>query len=241
MLFFPAIDLKNGQCVRLLRGDMDKATVFSDDPAAQARAFVEQGAQYLHVVDLNGAFEGTSINGDAVKRIHDEVGVPIQLGGGIRTMKDVESWLELGIERVILGTAALHNADMVMEACRRFPGQIVVGIDSREDMVSVHGWANVSKITTTQLGKCYEDAGVAAIIYTDVGKDGAMGGPDFKGIEALLDAITTPVIASGGISSLSDIKRLLRLREKGLAGIISGRAIYDGAFTIRDAVELMKA
>ncbi len=240
MILFPAIDLKNGECVRLLRGDMNDATTFNDDPAAQAREFEAAGAEYLHIVDLNGAFEGKPVNEDAVKSILSAISIPAQLGGGIRTMETIDRWLELGVSRVILGTAALHNADLVYEVCEKYPGQIVVGIDSREGKVAIEGWATKSGVTTEELGKAYENAGVAAIIYTDVGRDGAMEGPDLEGTEALLRAISTPVIASGGVSSLEDLRKLKQLEPLGLAGIISGRAIYDGAIPLQDGITLLR-
>lgn len=240
MILFPAIDLKNGDCVRLLRGDMDASTTFNDNPAAQAKEFEVAGAEYLHIVDLNGAFEGKPVNEDAVKNILSTITIPAQLGGGIRSMETIDRWLSLGVSRVILGTAALHNADLVYEACDKYPGQIVVGIDSREGKVAVEGWAEKSEVPTAELGKAYENAGVAAIIYTDVGRDGAMEGPDLEGTEALLRAISTPVIASGGVSTLEDLRQLKQLEPFGLAGVISGRAIYDGAIPLKDGMNLLK-
>ena len=239
MTLYPAIDLKDGQCVRLLRGDMEQATVFSDSPADQARAFVEQGAEFIHVVDLNGAFEGKPVNQEAVKAILSAAEVPIQLGGGIRSLEMVSKWLEIGVSRVILGTVALRNPELVKEACQLHPGKIAVGIDAREGMVAVEGWAEKSTMPVLDLALKFEDAGVACIIYTDVGRDGAMEGPDIEGTKALSEAISTPVIASGGVSSLDDIKAL-KQAIPALNGIISGRAIYDGAVNIKDAMEVLK-
>jgi len=234
-IFFPAIDLKDGQCVRLLRGEMDQATVFSDSPANQALAFAQAGAQWLHVVDLNGAFEGRPINGDAVKAIRAAIDIPIQLGGGIRTIETIDYWLDNGVDRVILGTAALRNPQLVKDACLRHPNRICVGIDAREGMVAVEGWAEKSNISVLDLAQKFEDAGVAVIIYTDVGRDGAMEGPDLEGTQHLATNISIPVIASGGVSSLEDMQSL-KESIPNLAGIISGRAIYDNAFSISDAL-----
>lgn len=239
MDFFPAIDLKDGQCVRLLRGEMDAATVFGDDPAAQAKAFVEQGAEWIHVVDLNGAFEGKPVNADAVADILDAVDVPIQLGGGIRSVEQVTAWLDAGVTRVILGTVALKQPEVVREACAKHPGKIVVGIDARGGMVATEGWADVSDVPVIELAKKFEDAGVSAIIYTDVGRDGAMEGPDLEGTAALAQAISIPVIASGGVSSLDDLRALKMLEQNGIGGVISGRAIYDGAFSIEEAIGIL--
>lgn len=236
MIFFPAIDLKDGACVRLLRGDMDKATVFSRDPAAQARAFQDQGAEWLHVVDLNGAFAGKPVNMAAVRNILDSISIPIQLGGGIRSMALIEEWLASGVARVILGTVALRDPVLAKEACKKFPGRIAVGIDAKQGMVAVEGWAENSGIAALDLARQFENAGAASVIYTDIGRDGAMQGPDIEGTRALAAAVGIPVIASGGVSSLADLRSLAAV--PGLAGAISGRAIYDGAFTIREAVEV---
>ena len=238
MNLYPAIDLKDGQCVRLLRGDMDAATVFNDDPAAQARAFVEAGCKWLHVVDLNGAFAGKPVNSDAVRGIVDAAGVPVQLGGGIRDLETVGYWLEAGITRVILGTAAVKDPDMVRDACRAYPGQVAVGIDARGGMVAVEGWADVASITALDLARSFEDAGVAAIIYTDIDRDGAMEGPNVDATRALADAVAIPVIASGGVSSLDDLLRL-KAAIPTLDGAISGRALYDGRIDLGDAVRAM--
>lgn len=234
MLLFPAIDLKDNQCVRLVHGHMDQATVFSDSPANQAKLFVEQGAQYLHVVDLNGAFEGKPVNAGAVESILKAVDIPVQLGGGIRDMATIEHWLSLGVSRVILGTIALRNPQLVKEACKKFPGQIAVGIDARDGVVAVEGWAEKSDLTAQELALKFEDAGVSCIIYTNVNLDGAMQGPDIEGTKALAEALSTPVIASGGVSSLDDLRNVSSLKDSGVIGAISGRAIYDNAFTIAE-------
>ncbi len=240
MILYPAIDLKDGQAVRLLRGEMDKATVFNDDPAAQARAFVEAGTEWLHLVDLNGAFAGVPVNGDAVEAILKACpGVPAQLGGGIRDMATIETWIEKGLARVILGTVAVENPELVREAARAFPGQVAVGLDAREGRVATRGWAEETDVMVTDLAKSFEDAGVAAIIYTDIARDGAMAGPNVAATEALARAVSIPVIASGGVSSLDDLKAL---KQTGvIAGAISGRALYDGAIDLTEALTLLKA
>ena len=238
MILYPAIDLKDGQCVRLLRGEMTAATVFSDDPAAQARAFVAAGCEWLHLVDLNGAFAGEPVNGAAVEAILGAVDVPAQLGGGIRDMATIERWLAKGLARVILGTVAVENPDLVRQAARAFPGQVAVGIDARKGKVATKGWAEETDVDATDLARSFEDAGVAAIIYTDIDRDGAMGGPNVAATEALARAVTIPVIASGGVSRLSD---LIALRDTGvIAGAISGRALYDGAIDLAGAREALK-
>ena len=238
MILYPAIDLKDGQCVRLLRGEMTAATVFSDDPAAQARAFVAAGCEWLHLVDLNGAFAGEPVNGAAVEAILGAVDVPAQLGGGIRDMATIERWLAKGLARVILGTVAVENPDLVRQAARAFPGQVAVGIDARKGKVATKGWAEETDVDATDLARSFEDAGVAAIIYTDIDRDGAMGGPNVAATEALARAVTIPVIASGGVSRLSD---LIALRDTGvIAGAISGRALYDGAIDLAGALEALK-
>ena len=234
MILYPAIDLKDGQCVRLLRGEMSAATVFGDDPAAQALKFQAAGCQWLHLVDLNGAFAGTPVNGAAVEAILAAVKVPAQLGGGIRDMATVEMWLTRGLARVILGTAAVENPDFVRQAARAFPGQVAVGIDARKGMVATKGWATETTIHATDLARSYEDAGVAALIYTDIDRDGAMQGPNTEATAALARAVSIPVIASGGVSSMAD---LLALRDTGvIAGAISGRALYDGAIDLSEAL-----
>lgn len=238
MIIFPAIDLKDGKCVRLKKGDMEQVTVFNDDPAAQAKRFEEQGFQWVHLVDLNGAFEGKPVNAAAVEAIRKTVDLPLQLGGGIRDIATIERWLSLGITRVILGTIALRNPELVKEACRKFPGKIVVGIDGRGGKVAVEGWAEVSEVSVLDLAKKFEDAGVAAIIYTDIERDGILAGPDIEGTKALMDAVNIPVIASGGVSSNADIEALKSLEKEGLEGVISGRAIYDGRIDIEVALRL---
>ncbi len=238
MILYPAIDLKDGQAVRLYKGEMEQATVFNDNPAAQARAFVDAGCEYLHLVDLNGAFAGTPINGAAVEAILADVDVPTQLGGGIRDMATIEMWLTRGISRVILGTVAVENPDLVREAARHFPNQIAVGLDAREGRVATRGWAEETDIMVTDLAKSFEDAGVAAIIYTDINRDGAMAGPNIEATEALARATTLPVIASGGVSSLAD---LIALRDTGvIAGAISGRALYDGVIDLAAALAALR-
>ena len=238
MILYPAIDLKDGQAVRLYKGEMEQATVFNDNPAAQARAFVDAGCEYLHLVDLNGAFAGTPINGAAVEAILADVDVPTQLGGGIRDMATIEMWLARGISRVILGTVAVENPDLVREAARHFPNQIAVGLDAREGRVATRGWAEETDVMVTDLAKSFEDAGVAAIIYTDINRDGAMAGPNIEATEALARATTLPVIASGGVSSLAD---LIALRDTGvIAGAISGRALYDGAIDLAVALAALR-
>ena len=234
MILFPAIDLKDGQAVRLVHGDMDRATVFNDDPAAQARSFAEAGCTWLHLVDLNGAFAGQPVNAAPVEAILKECKVPVQLGGGIRDMATIEAWLDKGLARVILGTVAVENPDLVREAAAAFPGQVAVGIDARAGRVATKGWAEETEVMATDLAKSFEDAGVAAIIYTDILRDGAMGGPNVAATAALARAVSIPVIASGGVSSLED---LLTLRDTGvIAGAISGRALYDGAIDLAAAL-----
>lgn len=228
MIFYPAIDLKDGQCVRLLRGEMDQATVFADDPAGQARKFADAGCTWLHVVDLNGAFAGAPVNAPAVEAILANVDIPIQLGGGIRDMETVALWLEKGVARVILGTAALKNPGLVIAACEQYPGRVAVGIDARDGRVATEGWAETSDMEAGQLALKFEDAGVAAIIYTDIERDGAMQGPNIDATLALARAINTPVIASGGVASMDDLAALKQAGGDILDGVISGRAVYDG-------------
>lgn len=237
MILYPAIDLKDGQCVRLLRGDMEAATVFGSDPAAQARAFQDAGAQWLHLVDLNGAFAGQPVNAAAVEAILARVTVPAQLGGGIRDMATIETWLTRGLERVILGTVAVENPDLVHDAARAFPGRIAVGIDARAGRVATRGWATETDIDATDLARRFQDAGVAAIIYTDIDRDGAMGGPNVAATEALARAVSIPVIASGGVSSLEDLQALAATGV--IAGAISGRALYDGAIDLKQALHAL--
>lgn len=238
MILYPAIDLKDGACVRLLRGDMQAATVFGTDPAEQARAFQDAGAEWLHLVDLNGAFAGQPVNGAAVAAILDAVTIPVQLGGGIRDMDTAARWLEGGVARVILGTAAVEDPAFVAEAARRWPGRIAIGIDARGGRVATRGWAEETALTASELAARFEGAGLGAIIYTDIDRDGAMGGPNIEATEALARAVTIPVIASGGVSSLGD---LVALRDTGvIAGAISGRALYDGALDLGEALAALR-
>lgn len=241
MILFPAIDLKDNQCVRLVHGYMDQATVFSNSPADQAKLFEAQGAEWIHVVDLNGAFEGKPVNADAVKSILAAVNIPVQLGGGIRNLETIRQWVELGVSRVILGTIALRKPDLVKEACQLFPGKIAVGIDARDGMVAVEGWAEKSNMTARDLAEKFENAGVSCIIYTNVNHDGAMKGPDVNGTKKLAEHLTTPIIASGGVSSLDDLRALKAHEESGICGVISGRAIYDEAIDIKEAIAVLKA
>ncbi|CUH44320.1 1-(5-phosphoribosyl)-5-[(5-phosphoribosylamino)methylideneamino]imidazole-4-carboxamide isomerase [Ruegeria atlantica] len=238
MILYPAIDLKDGQAVRLLRGEMDKATVFNDDPAAQARAFVDAGCEWLHLVDLNGAFAGEPVNAAPVEAILRECNVPAQLGGGIRDMSTIETWIDKGLARVILGTVAVENPDLVREAAKEFPGKVAVGIDARDGMVATKGWAEETNVKVTDLARSFEDAGVTAIIYTDINRDGAMQGPNIRATADLARAVSIPVIASGGVSSLDD---LIALRDCGVAldGAISGRALYDGAIDLSEAIRAL--
>ena len=233
---YPAIDLKDGNCVRLLKGDMQAATVFSDNPAAQAKAFVDAGCKWLHLVDLNGAFAGKPVNGDAVKAILSNVNVPVQLGGGIRDIATMESWLDAGLSRLILGTLAVKNPDLVIEACRLFPGKIAVGIDALGGKVAVEGWAEASELGVIELAKKFEDVGVAAIIHTDIDRDGTLTGVNAQASSELADAISIPVIASGGVKDLQDMRAV---RDTGnLDGVITGRAIYDGGMDLEQALAI---
>lgn len=240
MILFPAIDLKDGQCVRLKLGDMDQATVFNDNPAAQAKLFEDQGFEYLHVVDLNGAFAGQSVNGDAVEAILDAVSFPVQLGGGIRSIAHIEEWLGRGLARVILGTIAVRDPALVREAARLFPDQVAVGIDARGGKVAVEGWAETSELTAIELGKRFEGAGVAAIIYTDIDRDGILKGINWPSTLELAEAVSIPVIASGGLASMDDIRTMTEPRYQILEGAISGRALYDGRIDSREAMALLK-
>jgi len=239
MILYPAIDLKDGACVRLVRGEMDAATVFNTDPAAQARSFTAAGCQWIHVVDLNGAFAGKPVNAEAVSSIVAAAKVPVQLGGGIRDMATIEQWLERGVARVILGTVALRNPALVKDACKQFPGKVAVGIDARGGYVAVEGWAETSQVTALDLALKFEDAGVAAIIYTDIDRDGALGGPNVEATAALAEAIGTPVIASGGVASLDDLKALKARAASGISGVISGRALYDGRIDLAEALAVL--
>jgi phosphoribosylformimino-5-aminoimidazole carboxamide ribotide isomerase len=241
MILFPAIDLKDGQCVRLRQGDMEQATVFSVDPAAQAAQFEAQGFQWLHLVDLDGAFAGKPVNALAVAQIVRAVGIPTQLGGGIRNLATIEAWLGEGITRVILGTAAVRDPALVRNACRTFPGRIAVGIDSRDGKVAIEGWAETSKMTALDLARSFEDAGVAAIIYTDIARDGVLEGLNLEATRALAEAVSIPVIASGGLASIDDVAKLLEPRYAILAGAIAGRALYDGRLDPAQALALIAA
>jgi phosphoribosylformimino-5-aminoimidazole carboxamide ribotide isomerase len=241
MILFPAIDLKEGQCVRLKLGDMNQATVYNTDPAAQAKAFEDQGFEWLHVVDLDGAFAGESRNGSAVHSILKATGNPVQLGGGIRTIEHIERWLELGLARVILGTVAVRNPDLVRFACRRFPGKVAVGIDAKGGKVAVEGWAEASTLGVVELAKQFEGAGVAAIVYTDIDRDGVLAGINWESTIALADAVSIPVIASGGLASLDDIRRMTMPDASKLAGAISGRALYDGRIDPQQALSILRA
>jgi phosphoribosylformimino-5-aminoimidazole carboxamide ribotide isomerase len=236
MILFPAIDLKEGRCVRLIQGDMAQATVFNDDPAAQAEAFARQGFAWLHVVDLDGAFAGRPMNAAAVEAILRRVTIPVQLGGGIRDLRTVEGWLAKGIARVIIGTAAVRDPDFVREAARLHPGRIAVGIDAKDGRVAVEGWAETSSMTAEDLGRRFEDAGVAAIVYTDIARDGILTGLNIPATLALAEAVSIPVIASGGLASMADIERLLEPDCARLAGAITGRALYDGRIDPAEAL-----
>lgn len=236
MILFPAIDLKDGNCVRLKLGEMDQATVFNKDPAAQARDFERQGFNWLHIVDLNGAFEGRPINGEAVTVILETISIPAQLGGGIRDMATIEAWLDKGVRRIILGTVAVRDPELVHEACKRFPGRIAVGIDAKGGKVAVEGWAETSQLTAIDLGKRFEDAGVSAIIYTDIDRDGILKGLNLLSTLELARAVSIPVIASGGLASMDDIDALLEPEHAILEGAISGRALYDGRIDVPEAL-----
>ncbi len=239
MILYPAIDLKDGNCVRLYKGEMDQATVFSDNPAAQALEFQKAGCEWLHLVDLNGAFAGEPVNAEPVEAILKACNIPAQLGGGIRDIATIEQWLDKGLARVILGTIAVRNPDLVKEAARLFPGKVAVGIDARNGMVAVEGWAETTDVTALDLAKKFEDAGVAAIIYTDIDRDGAMQGPNVAATAALANAVSIPVIASGGVSSMDDLKALKACGAP-LNGAISGRALYDGAIDVAEAAAYLK-
>ena len=240
MILFPAIDLKDGQCVRLKLGEMNAATVFNDDPAAQARAFEQQGFKYLHIVDLNGAFAGKPVNGAAVEALLDAISIPAQLGGGIRDLGTIEAWLTKGIRRVILGTVAVRDPELVKDAAKRFPGRIAVGIDAKGGKVAVEGWAETSELTAIDLAKRFEDAGVAALIYTDIERDGVLKGLNLLATAALARATRIPVIASGGLASIADVRDLKKPEYSLLEGAITGRALYDGRINAKEALELLE-
>ncbi|HRK23366.1 MAG TPA: 1-(5-phosphoribosyl)-5-[(5-phosphoribosylamino)methylideneamino]imidazole-4-carboxamide isomerase [Beijerinckiaceae bacterium] len=241
VILYPAIDLKNGQCVRLRQGDMDLATVFNDDPGAQARNFEAQGFEALHIVDLDGAFAGRPMNAAAVDAVLAAIRMPVQLGGGIRDLKTVAAWLDKGVARVIIGTAAVRDPGFVRAAAVAFPGQIAVGIDARDGFVAVEGWAETSSLSAVDLGRRFEDAGVAAIIYTDIARDGMLSGVNWEATIALAEAVAIPVIASGGLASMDDIRRLVAPESAQLAGAITGRALYDGRLDPTEALRLVKA
>jgi phosphoribosylformimino-5-aminoimidazole carboxamide ribotide isomerase len=241
VILFPAIDLKEGRCVRLVQGDMAQATVFNDDPAAQAEVFARQGFEWLHVVDLDGAFAGRPMNAAAVEAILARVIIPVQLGGGIRDLRTIEGWLGKGVARVIIGTAAVSDPDLVREAARRHPGRVAVGIDAKDGRVAVEGWAQTSSMTAEDLGRRFEDAGVAAIVYTDIARDGVLKGLNIPATLALAEAVSIPVIASGGLASMADIERLLEPDCARLAGAITGRALYDGRIDPAEALALIRA
>jgi phosphoribosylformimino-5-aminoimidazole carboxamide ribotide isomerase len=241
VILFPAIDLKNGEAVRLQQGDMARATVFNSDPAEQARIFAAQGFEYLHIVDLDGAFAGQPMNAAAVERILARVRIPVQLGGGIRDQATIEGWLAKGVTRVIIGTAAVRDPDFVRAAAKRFPGRVAVGLDARDGKVAVQGWAERSELSALDIAKRFEDAGVAAIIYTDIARDGMLKGLNIDATIVLADAVSIPVIASGGLASLDDIEVLLQPRAKKLAGAIAGRALYDGRLDAAVALQLIRS
>ena len=241
MILFPAVDLKNGQCVRLEQGDMARATVFNLDPAAQARSFAAQGFEYLHIVDLDGAFAGRPVNAQAVEGMLKAVTMPVQLGGGIRDLRTVEAWLDKGVARVIIGTAAVRDPALVKDAARAFPGRIAVGLDARDGKVAVQGWAETSELTALEIAQRFEDACVSAIIYTDIARDGLLKGLNLDATIALAEAVTIPVIASGGLASLDDIRLMLEPRAARLAGAIAGRALYDGRLNATEALRLIRA
>jgi len=240
VILFPAIDLKDGQCVRLEQGDMTRATVFNLEPAAQAKSFAAQGFEYLHVVDLDGAFAGKPMNGQAVETMLKAVTMPLQLGGGIRDLATVEAWLAKGVARVIIGTAAVRDPELVKNAARKFPGRVAVGLDARDGKVAVEGWAETSQVTALEIAQRFEDAGVAAIIFTDIARDGLLKGLNLDATLALADRISIPVVASGGLASIEDVRAMLTPRAKKLAGAIAGRALYDGRLDAAAALALIR-
>ena len=241
MIFYPAIDLKDGECVRLLRGNMEAATVFNNDPAAQAKSFETAGCKWLHLVDLNGAFLGRPVNTRAVDKILNEISISVELGGGIRDRDTIELWLNKGVSRVILGTTAVRDPNFVCEACRAYPGKVAVGIDARNGGVAVEGWATSTNITAQNLALKFEDVGVAALIYTDISRDGAMEGPNIEATMKLAEAVNIPVILSGGVSSMDDLKAVKRVAGASLDGLICGRAVYDGRIDVAKATEILGA
>ena len=239
MILYPAIDLKDGRCVRLLRGDMEQATVFNEDPAAEARTFRSQGFDWIHVVDLNGAFEGCAVNGDVVDSILAAVELKIQLGGGIRTLDAIEYWFDRGVERIVLGTVAVHDPALAEEACRKFPGRIAIAVDELRGRVAVSGWAEVTDVTVLSVAERFENCGAAAFVYTDIERDGAMEGVNVAAISAFAQSIATPVIASGGVASLADLRALKEHESEGIDGVIAGRALYDGTIDPSVALALL--
>jgi phosphoribosylformimino-5-aminoimidazole carboxamide ribotide isomerase len=240
MIVIPAIDLKEGKCVRLEQGLMDRDTVFNERPEDQAREWESQGGELLHIVDLDGAFAGVPKNREAIASIVESISIPTQLGGGIRDIETIEAYLSLGIGRVILGTAAIRKPELVVEGCRLFPGRIVVGIDAKNGKVAVQGWAEVTDISAVELARRFEGNGVAAIIYTDISRDGMMAGPNIEATRKLAESVKVPIIASGGVSTLTDIKNLMAIESSGVTGVITGKAIYTGAFRLADAIELTR-
>ena len=240
MIVIPAIDLKEGRCVRLEQGLMEKDTVFSDNPGAQARDWQDQGAELLHIVDLDGAFAGQPKNRGAIEAILKAITIPAQLGGGIRDLATIEAYLSLGLSRVIIGTAAQRNPELVREACAQFPGRIVVGIDAKNGMVAVQGWAELTDVTAVDLAKKFEGFGVSAIIYTDIARDGMLQGPNLEATRGLAESISIPVIASGGVSTLRDIENLMAIESSGVSGVITGKAVYTGAIRLSEAIALTK-
>jgi len=240
MILYPAIDLKDGHCVRLIQGDMDQATTFNESPAAQAREFAAQGFDWIHLVDLNGAFEGEPVNGAAVEAILEAISLPAQLGGGIRDLATVEHWIKKGIARVILGTAAVNDPGFVKEAACAFPGKVAVGLDARDGQVAVEGWAEVSELSAIEVARRFEDDGIAAIIYTDIARDGVLTGLNLEATLALADAVSIPVIASGGLASMDDIEQLVRAKYAKLNGAITGRALYDGRLDAKEALARLR-
>ena len=239
MILYPAIDIKDGKCVRLLKGDMNKETIFNHSPKNQAKQFEELGCEWIHLVDLNGAFEGLPVNHKAVEEILDSVKVPVQLGGGIRSIKTIENWINKGLSRVILGTAAINDPNLVELAAREFPNKIAIGIDAKNGFVATEGWANTTAITALELAKNLEGVGVCSIIYTDINRDGAMKGPNIEQTEIIANSVSIPVIASGGISSIKDLQNLKNSKAE-LNGVISGRAIYDKILKIDEAIKLLR-
>lgn len=240
MILFPAIDLKDGLCVRLVRGDMQRATIFNPDPVNQAKEFQATGFEWLHMVDLNGAIEGKPVNAEIVRRIVAAVDIPVQLGGGVRNKGTLEHWIDIGVSRIVLGTAALFDPEFVLDACAEYPGKIVIAIDARDGMVSVDGWTKDSGVRALDLALRFEDEGAAAILFTDINRDGVMGGVNVEATVDLAFSLTTPVIASGGVSSLNDLKELKEHTDAGIEGVICGRALYDGRIDSLSAIKLLR-